>query len=155
MKEDDLHVDASSEFDYSKVDVAVKHIVENHHPTKIILFGSASRHEAHTGSDIDLLVVMDTAKRIKEQEAEIYLSMPSIGVPVDILVITPEELDRQCRNPYSSIHSIVMVGKTVYSSDSGRNEDEELVRLAARIPEVGYHDENGRLILPKDEYYKD
>jgi len=155
MKKEDLHIDASSEFDYSKVDAAVKHIVENHHPTKIILFGSASRHEAHAGSDIDLLIVMDTVKRIKEQEAEIYLSMPSIGAPVEILVITPEELDRQCRNPYSAIHSIVEEGTTVYDSDSGRNEDEELVRLAADIPEAGYHDEKGRLILPKDEYYKD
>lgn len=155
MKEEDMHVDASSEFDYSKVDAAVQHIVENYRPIRIILFGSASRHEAHAGSDIDLLVVMDTAKRIKEQEAEIYLSMPRIGAPVDILVITPQELDRQCRNPYSAIHSIVEEGRTIYSSDSGRNEDEELVRLAAEIPEVGYHDEKGRLILPKDEYYRD
>ena len=46
-------------------------------------------------------------------------------------------------------------GRTIYGSGERKNEDEELVKLAADIPEVGYHDENGRLILPKDEYYKD
>lgn len=35
--------------------------------------------------------------------------------------------------------------------ENGTEEDAELTRLVADITEVGYHDEQGRLILPKGE----
>lgn len=33
--------------------------------------------------------------------------------------------------------------------------DHELLNLTANIPEIGYHDDKGRLVLPKDEYDRD
>lgn len=38
------------------------------------------------------------------------------------------------------------------SLSNGGLQDSELIRLTEDIPEVGYHDDEGRLILPMDEY---
>lgn len=116
MRAEDLYVDASKDFDYSKVNVVVQHIANTFRPLKIIVFGSVSRGEAHNGSDIDILVVMNTTKRKIDQEKEIYLSMPRIGVPTDILVITPEQLRKWASNPYSIINTIVNEGVVAYEA---------------------------------------
>ncbi len=44
-------------FDYSKVDEAVRRIVDATHPRMITIFGSVSRREARDDSDLDILVV--------------------------------------------------------------------------------------------------
>ena len=42
-------------------------IVEKFHPKQVILFGSHARQTAHVESDIDLLIVMETAKKIQSR----------------------------------------------------------------------------------------
>lgn len=53
-----------------KIDSLLKKIVRKlkhyHNLKTIVLYGSYAREEAHKGSDIDLLVVLDVAKPIKE-----------------------------------------------------------------------------------------
>ncbi len=59
---------------------------------KIILFGSAARGDVGPASDLDLIVVLDTAMSFKDRLAYVYDDLDN-GVAVDILPYTAEELE--------------------------------------------------------------
>ena len=65
-------------------------------PEKIILFGSAARDETRTGSDIDLLVVVDLPEGMnhRDQAAKLYGLFRGWRLPIDIVVRSPEHFDR-------------------------------------------------------------
>jgi len=71
----------------------IRRIVETVQPEKIILFGSAARGETGPDSDLDLLVIKacdhrrNTARKIRRQ-------LIGIGVPIDIIVAKPEDIER-------------------------------------------------------------
>ena len=62
-------------------------------PEKIILFGSYARGTAGPDSDVDLMVVMplERGKR-REKAAEIYQLLGGMGLPKDIIIVSPEDL---------------------------------------------------------------
>ena len=72
-----------------------RRIVEVAAPEKIILFGSAARGEMTRDSDLDFLVVAVTAHP-RETAAQIrrHLLDVAVGIPKDVIVVTPEELER-------------------------------------------------------------
>jgi predicted nucleotidyltransferase len=72
----------------------VRRIVEVAQPERIILFGSAARGEVGPHSDVDLLIVKSGAHRGKLTE-EIYLHLFGVGVAVDAIAVTPEDLRGQ------------------------------------------------------------
>lgn len=76
------------------IDEAVKRIVEQFHPTKIILFGSRARAAAEPDSDVDLLVVMDVEGSKRRQAVEIDLTLSDRSFPLDLIVVTPEEFEK-------------------------------------------------------------
>lgn len=71
----------------------VRRIVAAVHPHKIILFGSAARGEMGPDSDLDLLVIKScrhrrhTARRIRRR-------LIGLGIPKDIIVATPQDIER-------------------------------------------------------------
>ena len=67
---------------------------------KAILFGSAARGEVLEGSDIDLILVRDTAERYLDRVGEALDALRS-RVDLDLLVYTPREFER-LRWPHSS-----------------------------------------------------
>ena len=73
----------------------VRRIVEVAAPEKIILFGSAARGEMTRDSDLDFLVVAVTAHP-RETAAQIRRRLldVAVGIPKDVIVVTPEELER-------------------------------------------------------------
>src|SRR2546425_13181308 len=71
----------------------VERIVESVQPEKIILFGSAARGEMGPDSDVDLLVVKAGVHR-RELAARLYRELADLPVPKDIVVATPEDLER-------------------------------------------------------------
>lgn len=72
----------------------VRRIVEGFDPEKIILFGSQARGDAGPDSDIDLLVVMETESK-REATLQIGVALNAMGVPKDVIVVTPDEFDRR------------------------------------------------------------
>lgn len=70
-------------------------IVRDFHPEQIILFGSHARGEAHRHSDIDLLVVFSECTDKRKAAIEIRRVLKDMPVPKDIIVSTPEELERK------------------------------------------------------------
>lgn len=72
----------------------VRRIVAGFDPEKIILFGSQARGDAGPDSDVDLLVVMDTDSK-RRTAVDIAVKLHAMGVPKDIVVITPAEFERR------------------------------------------------------------
>jgi len=72
-----------------------KKIAEEYKPEKIILFGSAATGDIRENSDVDLLVVKDTSDRPIERDQQVLRLLNPIRtqIPVDVLVLTPEEIN--------------------------------------------------------------
>jgi len=80
---------------------------------KAIVFGSHARGTQDRRSDLDLILVMQTNERFFERYdriASIRQALPS--VELDILIYTPEELQRNCDRPF--IRKALAEGKLIY-----------------------------------------
>jgi predicted nucleotidyltransferase len=98
-----------------KLDRIIRRIVEVAKPEKIILFGSAARGEMGPHSDVDLLVIKAGANRL-DLTGQIYRNLHGVGESVDVVVVTPEDVER-----YHDSHSLVIApalkeGKVVYAA---------------------------------------
>lgn len=74
---------------------AVRRLVQTLKPERIYLFGSQARGEATQDSDYDILVVVPRSEQpryLREQAA--YRALFGIGVPIEVLVLTREEFER-------------------------------------------------------------
>ncbi|MEK6302477.1 MAG: nucleotidyltransferase domain-containing protein [Acidobacteriota bacterium] len=96
----------------------VNRIVDQFNPEKIILFGSHARGTAGPDSDADLLVVMPVEGSKRRQATEIDLALFGIDMPADIVVVTPEELERQKDVIRTFVHPAVREGRVVYERES-------------------------------------
>ncbi|GAF84089.1 unnamed protein product [marine sediment metagenome] len=93
----------------------VGRIVEVAQPEKIIMFGSAAAGQMGPNSDVDLLVVKRGADRL-ELAGRIYRNLHGVGEAVDIIVVSPEDLER-----YGQSHALVIApalreGKVIYDA---------------------------------------
>jgi predicted nucleotidyltransferase len=77
-------------------------IAKRFSPDKIILFGSYARGTAGPDSDADFLVVMPVNGSRRELSVKIATEISGLGLPKDVLVVTPEELERD-RNAVGTI----------------------------------------------------
>jgi predicted nucleotidyltransferase len=96
------------------LDEIVSRIVKRFHPERIILFGSHARGSTHTDSDVDLLIVMpvpDTRRRLTTQ---IDLALVGIDIPTDVIVVTPEEVQRNKDRIGTIIRPALREGKVLY-----------------------------------------
>jgi len=89
-------------------------IVRGFHPEQIILFGSHARGEAHRHSDVDLLVVFSECADKRKDAIEIRRVLKDMPVPKDIIVSTPEELERKRDWIGSVLRSAQREGVTLY-----------------------------------------
>lgn len=96
------------------IDEMVRRIVDRFQPEKIILFGSYARGTAGPDSDVDLLVVMSVAGSKRDKAAEIYSFVTPSGLPKDILVATPEDIEKYRGIPGTIIRPALLEGKVLY-----------------------------------------
>ena len=86
----------------TNLDKIIKRVVEVANPEKVILFGSAARNEAGPDSDIDLLVVKSNVHRRKLAQ-NIYMNLLDIDQAVDVVVVSPEDVDK-----YRHSHGLIL-----------------------------------------------
>lgn len=96
------------------LDEIVRRIVEVAQPEKIILFGSAARGESGPGSDVDLLVIKSGVHRRRLAQA-IYMNLFGVGQAVDVVVVTPEDVERYKDSPALVIEPALREGKVIYA----------------------------------------
>lgn len=93
----------------------IERIVEVAQPEKIILFGSAARGEMGPNSDVDLLVIKTGAHR-RDLAGRIYRNLHGVGEAVDVIVVTPEDIERYGESPALVIAPALKEGKVVYAA---------------------------------------
>jgi len=89
-------------------------IVEHFHPRRIILFGSHARGDAHPDSDLDLLIEMETELPFYERIIEVDSIFGLRSWPMDILVYTPAEMQRERSKVFSIAKIADHEGKVLY-----------------------------------------
>ncbi len=95
-------------------------IVADFQPEKIILFGSYAWGTPHEDSDVDLLVVKASLVPRREREYELRRILFPSPFAFDVLVYTPEELQKSIReNKNLFIEDIVRNGKVLYEKPGG------------------------------------
>ncbi len=97
------------------VDDAVHRIIDVAQPEKIILFGSVARGNMSSHSDIDLLVVKSGVHR-RQLAQVIYKKMFGLGHAVDVVVVTPEDVERYRSTPGLVIERALREGRVVYET---------------------------------------
>ena len=97
-----------------KIEEMVRRIVERFHPEQVILFGSYARGKAGPDSDVDLLVVMPVSGSKRKIAVEIDLALAGMGLPKDIIVVTPEEVARLRDIVGTIVYPAVREGKVMY-----------------------------------------
>lgn len=96
------------------IDDVVQKIVKNIHPEKVILFGSCARGNQVAESDLDILVIKESALRRDKRAKEIYRLLADRMFPLDIIVYTPEEVERYAKLSGSFVKDVVEHGEVVY-----------------------------------------
>ena len=92
----------------------VSRIVKRFQPEKIILFGSHARGVGGTSSDVDLLVVMPVQGTRRKLATEIDLSLVGIELPADVIVVTPDDFQRNRDRIGTIIQPAMREGKVLY-----------------------------------------
>ena len=70
----------------------VRRLVDAVDPDRIVLFGSRARGDCRADSDLDLLIVKDSAEPCHRRVVPAYRALRGLGVPKDIVWYTPQEL---------------------------------------------------------------
>ena len=91
-------------------------LIAEYAPDKVILFGSLANRDVREWSDLDVVIVKDTAKPFPQRLREVALLCRS-PVGVDFLVYTPREFAQMIadNNPFL-IEEVLRKGKIVYES---------------------------------------
>jgi uncharacterized protein len=94
-----------------------RQIIQQFQPCQIILFGSYAYGYPHPGSDVDLLVVMNTS--LKETEQAIHISQAiEYHFGLDLIVRTPAKLSERLALGDHFLREIVTKGKILYDEQT-------------------------------------
>ena len=99
------------------ISIMTERIVRDFDPLQIILFGSQARGDADRNSDIDLLIVFSELTDKRKTAIDIRVALADLPVAKDILVSTPEELERHRTRIGSVLRYAQRDGKTLYASN--------------------------------------
>jgi len=92
-----------------------RRIEEAVHPEKIILFGSHAWGQPNADSDLDLYVVVPSSDEPSYRRASgIYRCLRGIGVPVDLIVQTHDEMERSRVVTTSLTRKVLQEGRVLY-----------------------------------------
>ena len=97
-----------------QINQMVNRLVQAAHPEQIILFGSRASGSARPDSDVDFLVVMPLSKPRRRLEGDLHAALSDMDLAKDIIVVTPEELDRFRNIPGTIVKPALETGKVVY-----------------------------------------
>ena len=97
-----------------KVKTIVVRVTEKFDPKAIIVFGSVARGDSSQDSDLDIAIIMDSDLSEHERNVKVRVCIGPIGMAMDLLVFTPEEVEAERDDDSSIIYDIIKTGKVVY-----------------------------------------
>ncbi len=93
---------------------AVRRLVINFQPHQIILFGSQARQTADEHSDVDILVVCSIKQKHRNLMVAMDRSLKGLGIARDIVVLSPEEFERDRQIPGTVARPAYQEGRVLY-----------------------------------------
>lgn len=96
------------------IDAAIRRLVERFNPERIILFGSQARGTADDRSDADFLVITELTAKRRVLMLEMDRALRGIGLARDIVILTPEEFERDREIPGTIARPASKEGKILY-----------------------------------------
>ncbi|MCL4205305.1 MAG: nucleotidyltransferase domain-containing protein [Pirellulaceae bacterium] len=106
----------STPLDRSVLSDIVRRVAEVAKPERIVMFGSAARGTMGANSDVDLLVIKSGRFQRGRLVDAIYRNLRGAGAPVDLIVVTPEEVEQYGDDPCLVIAPALKEGVVVYGS---------------------------------------
>ena len=96
----------------------VEKLVSGYAPQKVILFGSHAYGAPTSDSDIDLLIIKETPERFIDRWVTVrrILSDPKRMVPLETLVLTPQEVSRRLAIGDQFLAEIMEKGEVLYAA---------------------------------------
>jgi uncharacterized protein len=104
--------------DQEMLDELIQRVVEAAQPSKLIVFGSQARGAGKRDSDIDLLVITQGPVHRGRLTEEIYMKLIGVGRAIDVIVITPDDVNKHKDNPYLVISPALREGIVVYEKEA-------------------------------------
>lgn len=100
----------------SQADVSsvVERIVALNDPDHIYVFGSYAKDLLHENSDLDLLIVGPSDLPPRHRGQDVVAVLRGIAIDVDLLFVTPEELEEQLSDPYSLLSTAMASARPLY-----------------------------------------
>jgi predicted nucleotidyltransferase len=89
-------------------------VVTGFNPLQVVLFGSRVKGTAGPDSDADVLVVMPVQGSRREAATAIDVALIGTDLPVDVIVVTPEDVARNRNLAGSVVHEALAEGKVLY-----------------------------------------
>ena len=87
-------------------------------PASVMLFGSYARGDADEGSDLDLLVIERDVPDKAAEYLKLHRAIGSMGVGVDVLVMSGEEFARRSQVPGTVPYWAVKEGKLLHDASA-------------------------------------
>ena len=98
------------------LDAAVARIVAVAQPDRVILFGSAARGSAGPYSDLDFLVIKRGIPSRRQVAQAIYRALVGIPASIDVVVVTPEDVEALKDGVATIIGPAMREGREVYAA---------------------------------------
>ncbi len=83
---------------------------------KILLFGSRVHGETRPDSDYDVLILVESDLSPAKRAAPLYLALRDLDHAVDLVVVTPDEYERNARWKSSIVHTAESEGESLYEA---------------------------------------
>ncbi|MEW6605926.1 MAG: nucleotidyltransferase domain-containing protein [bacterium] len=93
---------------------ATQRMVDMFHPAKIILIGSQARGTADSRSDVDILVICPIEGSRRKLMVAIDRALAGLGFARDIIVLTPQEFERDRHIPGTIARPAWQEGRILY-----------------------------------------
>ncbi len=92
----------------------VNRLVEQFEPGRIILFGSQARGTADDRSDVDLLIICAVDGKKRDLIVAMDRALKGLGIARDVLIVTPDEYERDRHIPGTVARPASLEGKVLY-----------------------------------------
>ncbi len=89
---------------------------------RVILFGSYARGEATEHSDVDLMIIAKSDLPRFKRSRELYKLLRPHPFAMDIIVYTPQEIERDKKTKVSFVSTVLKEGETLYVRRNQRQQ---------------------------------
>ncbi len=112
----DRHLGSRYSDRMTTLEAVLERIVAVAKPDRVILFGSAARGTAGPHSDLDFLVIKHGIPSRRQLAQTIYRALVGIRASVDVVVVTPEDVESLKDGVGTIVGPAMREGREVYAA---------------------------------------